>query len=69
MIEHCDLCGTRLTGRSFKRRGCSGKSFCAIRCVEAFEIRQGLPTGRIDETRPGWSAYPAVANSAAARIC
>ncbi len=58
MTHQCDLCGTALNGRTFKRRDFSNKSFCSIACVEAFESRSGLPGGRVYETRPGWSSFP-----------
>lgn len=59
-VEACELCGNHVTSRRFSRRGYMNKSFCSIACVEAFEVRAGLPNGRIYETRPGWSHFPAV---------
>ena len=58
MNHQCDICGAEFSGRSFKRRSFADKKFCSISCVEAFEVRSGLPNGRIYETRPGWSSFP-----------
>jgi len=69
MIQHCDLCGTDFSGRSFKRRGHLAKNFCSIACVEAFEVRVGLPAGRIYESRPGWSSFPMVQALPVAQAC
>ena len=60
MTYHCELCGSEFSGRSFTRRNYQAKRFCSISCVEAFEMRAGLPNGRIYESRPGWSSFPAV---------
>ena len=56
----CELCGNHIAGRRFTRRDHRDKWFCSVSCVEAFETRSGLPHGRIYETRPGWSHFPAV---------
>ena len=43
--------------------------FCSFACVEAFEVRLGLPNGRVYESRPGWSSFPAVQAQPAALPC
>lgn len=69
MTHQCDLCRTPFDGRTFKRRDFAEKSFCSIACVEAFESRAGLPSGRIYETRPGWSIFPAVPPARSCVVC
>ena len=60
MTQQCDLCDKMFSGRNFRRRDYLGHLFCSIACVEAFEVRVGLPTGRVYEGRPGWSSFPLV---------
>ncbi len=65
----CELCGNLVAGRCFSRRDYMKKSFCSIACVEAFEVRAGLPSGRVYETRPGWSHFPLVPVPSAQLAC
>lgn len=60
MTQFCDVCDRLLAGRTFRRRGYLDHAFCSVSCVEAFEVRAGLPNGRVYESRPGWSNFPAV---------
>ena len=58
MSQNCDLCGAAIQGRLFQRRDFDRKRFCSVTCVAAFETQAGLPSGRIYESRPGWSSFP-----------
>lgn len=69
MTQHCDLCTKTFSGRSFRRRNYLDRVFCSFVCVEAFEVRSGLPAGRVYESRPGWSRFPAVDPNTAALPC
>ena len=69
MTQHCDVCDKTFSGRTFRRRGYMEHVFCSFACVEAFEVRLGLPNGRVYESRPGWSSFPAVQAPAAALPC
>ena len=60
MNQQCDFCGNLFLGRSYKRPDYLARRFCSVTCVEAFEAQVGLPSGRIYEARPGWSAFPLV---------
>lgn len=62
----CALCSNHIAGRLFSRRDHREKTFCSVTCVEAFESRSGLTKGRVYESRPGWSPFPAVPQPTAA---
>ncbi len=69
MMQSCDLCDRRVASRTFRRRNYLDRVFCSIACVEAFEVRTGLPNGRVYESRPGWSSFPAAQGRFAALPC